>query len=57
MADESHAARDESEPRGRSSAIPESTPMSDDSPLLSLPPDEAHLWLLDPSSWDLPSRS
>ncbi len=31
--------------------------MSDDSPLLSLPPDEAHLWLLDPSSWDLPSRS
>ncbi len=24
-------------------------------PLLALPPDEAHLWLLDPSAWDDPS--
>jgi 4'-phosphopantetheinyl transferase len=32
--------------------------MSDDAaPLLALPSDEAHLWLLDPASWDLPARS
>ena len=45
MADESLGPRDESEPRGRGSAIPPSTPMSDDAaPLLALPSDEAHLW-------------
>lgn len=25
----------------------------DDAPLLALPPDEAHLWLVDPSAWDV----
>ncbi|MBK6531505.1 MAG: 4'-phosphopantetheinyl transferase superfamily protein [Deltaproteobacteria bacterium] len=32
--------------------------MSDDAaPLLALPSDEAHLWLLDPAAWDIPALS